>query len=288
MTSERTAKVAFVLPGGGSFGAIQIGMLKALVNHGIKPDFIVGASVGAFNSAYFAARPDADGVAEMETIWRGLKRQDVFPTSLATLWQFLRHGKFEVATSGLQGLIEAHLPYRLIEDAPLPLHILATDFTTGAPVVMSKGPVCEAILASSAVPAAFAPVKIGDRYLIDGAMASKTPLLVAADLGATRIVLLPVGFACANTEPPRGSIAHAIHALTLMMARQLLADVRLLGTSVEISVVPPLCPLAGSPHNFSQTAPFIERAYASTSAWLDRGHHNSCVIPEAMFAHGHA
>ena len=281
------AKTAFVLPGGGSFGAIQVGMLKALIEHDIAPDLIVGASVGALNSAYLAAQCNRAGVDRLETIWRGLRRQDVFPTGLSWLSQVFWQRDFSFQSSGLRNLIDTHLPYSQIEDAPIPLHIVATDFVSGDSVVLSKGPVCQAILASAAIPGAFHPVLIDGRYLADGALASKTPVMVAAELGATRIVLLPVGFACAMTEPPKGSLAKAMHAVTLMMARHIAADVRHLGSSVEINVVPPLCPQAGSAYSFANTAEFIDRAYEGTSAWVEGGHHLSCELPQAMFPHSH-
>jgi NTE family protein len=287
MKDEPAVKTAFVLPGGGSFGSIQVGMLKALVESGIRTDLIVGCSVGALNSAYFASAPDRDGVARLEAIWRSLRRKDVFPTSLSMLWQAFRHREAHVSTHGLRKLIDTHLPYSQIEDAAVPLHILAADFMTGEPVVLSHGPVTDAILASSAVPAAFAPIKHGTRYLTDGAMAAVTPLRIAADLGAKRIILLPVSVACAMSVPPRGAFAHVSQAITLMMARQVLADCRELATKVEISVLPPLCPLDGSPHSFDQTGELIDRAYRSTSAWIEAGHHESCELPPAMFMHRH-
>ncbi|MGL1751847.1 hypothetical protein ACSTHE_00095, partial [Vibrio parahaemolyticus] len=82
-----------------------------------------------------------------------------------------------------------------------------------------------------------------------------------------------------------GLIARSVHALNLLSAGHTLSEVLKLGASVEISVVPPLCPLKGSLYEFSQTASLIERAYASTRAWLERGEHESCVLPQAMFAH---
>src|SRR5262245_54014077 len=78
---EDGKKTAFVLAGGGSLGAVQVGMLKALVRHHVVPDLVVGASVGAINSAYFAAAPDVDGIAHLERIWLRLRRADVFPFS---------------------------------------------------------------------------------------------------------------------------------------------------------------------------------------------------------------
>ena len=81
---------AFVFAGGGSLGAIQAGALAELIAAGERPDFVVGASVGALNACYFAGRPDAAGVAALEAIWRGLTRADVFPVTPGSVLEFLR------------------------------------------------------------------------------------------------------------------------------------------------------------------------------------------------------
>ena len=78
-------KTAFVFAGGGSFGAIQVGMLHALAKHGVTADMVVGSSVGALNGAYYAGDPTLKGILQLETIWRGLHRQDVFPITWRTL-----------------------------------------------------------------------------------------------------------------------------------------------------------------------------------------------------------
>src|SRR2546425_13197491 len=79
MSGSAESRTAFVLAGGGSFGAVQVGMLSELVTYGVVPDLVVGSSVGAINGAYFAGAPNAEGVARLEAIWRGLRRSDVFP-----------------------------------------------------------------------------------------------------------------------------------------------------------------------------------------------------------------
>ena len=68
------AKTAFVFAGGGSFGAIQVGMMHSLAAHGISADMVVGSSVGALNGAYYAGDPSLKGVLQLEAIWRGLTR----------------------------------------------------------------------------------------------------------------------------------------------------------------------------------------------------------------------
>lgn len=287
MTARPVEKLAFVLPGGGSLGAVQVGMLRALTEHGIKPDILVGASVGALNSAFFAANSDRAGVDALERVWRSLRRQDVFQSGIVQLVQRLWRGDGGFGNAGLRALIERSLPYENIEDAPIPLHILAADFMSGKPVVLSNGRACEAIMASAAIPAAFPPVKVGEHFLVDGALATKTPIRIAAEMGCTRIVLLPVSFACAMTEPPQGTVAKAMHSLNLLVVRHLLSDVELLGSSVEISIVPPLCPLSTSPFDFSHTGALIDRAYDQTSRWIADGRHHSCELPRAIFPHSH-
>lgn len=81
-SASQPRRTAFVFAGGGSLGAVQVGMLKALMRIQVLPDFIVGASVGAINGAYFAAEPDAAGVARLERIWSRLHTADVFPFSI--------------------------------------------------------------------------------------------------------------------------------------------------------------------------------------------------------------
>ncbi len=264
-------KTAFVLAGGGSFGAIQVGMLHSLAARGIGADMVVGSSVGALNGAYYAGNPTLEGVQQLETIWRGLRRSDVFPVTWWTLLGFLRRRDFLLASDGVCQLVDKHLPYRDLQEAKIPIHIVATDILTGKTVVLSEGPAAQAILASTAIPAAFAPVKFEDRYLADGAISSHTPARVAVALGAKRLIILPTGYACARQAPPKGAIANALHALTLLIATQLLSELGGLDPHVDYFVLPPLCPLDGSPYDFSQTDSLIERAIASTDAWIDAG-----------------
>jgi hypothetical protein len=132
-------KTAFVFTGGGSLGAIQVGMLCVLLGAGVWPDFVVGASVGALNASYFTGAPDIDCVTRLEVIWHGLKRSDIFPFSLATAVGLIRHPDYLVDPGGLRGVIEANLPFARLEDAQIPLSIIATNLQ-GQVVRLSKGP----------------------------------------------------------------------------------------------------------------------------------------------------
>ena len=278
-------RTTFVLAGGGSFGAVQVGMLRALVEHGVAADAVIGSSVGAINGAWFAGNPGAGGVARLESIWRGLRRSDIFPLTWRAVTGLLGRRDFVVDPAALRALLRQHLPYAEFRDAAVPLHVVATDLLGGGTVRLSEGPVVEAIMASCAIPAAFPPVRVGERYLIDGAVASNTPISVAVECGAERVIVLPTGFACALKAPPRGAIACALQAITLLTAHQLVGEIERFRGRVDIITVPPLCPLAVSPYDFSHGAELIERAAEQTRRWLAGGGLSRERVPAALRAH---
>jgi NTE family protein len=276
-----------VLAGGGSFGAVQVGMMQSLAKHGVVADMVVGSSVGALNGAYYAGDPTLKGILHLAKIWRDLRRDDVFPVTWRTLVGFIWRRDFLVSHDGIRKLIDDHLPYRNLQDAKLPVHIVTTDILSGDSVVLSEGSAAEAIVASTAIPGAFSPIHYENLYLADGAISSNTPVRVAVAKGARRLIVLPTGYACATHAPPVGAVANALHALTLLIARQLVSELEGLGPSVEYFVVPPLCPLVGSPYDFSRTADHIERAIRSTDAWLAQSGLEQGRIPDEMRPHSH-
>jgi NTE family protein len=187
MLQSGHTKTAFVLAGGGSLGAVQVGMLKALIRLRIMPDLVVGASVGAINAAYFAAKPNAAGVMRLERIWSRLHRADIFPLSpLNSLLAILGRRDHLVAPSVLRSLVESELPCAKLEDARVPCHVVATDVLEGTEVTIAAGPVLPALLASAAIPAVFPPVPLDGRYLMDGAITNNTPISTALKLGAKK------------------------------------------------------------------------------------------------------
>ena len=106
-----------------------------------------------------------------------------------------------------------------------------------------------------------------------------------ADLarGATRVLVLPGGFACALSAPPRG----AMHALNLMIARQMVSDIERIGNTAQIAVVPPLCPIDVSPYDFTRAGELIDRAARSTREWLDDGGLARRGVPHQLRIHTH-
>src|SRR5207237_5963025 len=183
-------KTAFVCAGGGSFGASQVGLLQSLVAHGVTADMVVGSSVGALNGAFYAGDPTLKGVQQLSDIWRGLNRNDVFPITWRTLIGFLWRRDFLITHDGIRKLIDDHIPYPRLEQARLPVHVVTTDIITGDSVVFSDGPTSEAIVASTAIPGAFSPIRYKNYYLADGAISSNTPIRVAVAKGARRLIIL--------------------------------------------------------------------------------------------------
>lgn len=264
-------KSAFVFAGGGSYGAAQVGMLRALCARGVRPELVTGSSVGAINGVFYAGMPNADGIERLESLWRGLRRQDVFPLALASLFGALRNSDHLFEPAGLRRLLVMHLPQSRLEDAAIPVHVMATDLLTGSPVCLSAGSAVAAVLASSAIPAIYPPVQIDDRQLIDGGVACSTPIGAAIELGATRLIVLPTSFACPHDAPPSGVLAMAFHAMGLSVMRQLDRDIKRYADQVEIVVVPPICPIEARPYDFSGVSRMIDLAARSTERWLESG-----------------
>jgi NTE family protein len=148
---------------------------------------------------------------------------------------------------------------------------VATDLGRGSEVVLSSGPAIRALLASASIPPIFPPVRVGERLLVDGGFASHTPVAAAVALGATRLIVLPTGDGCMLEKPPRGAVAMALHALSLLVGRQLLIDIERFRGAVELVVLPALCPVTTGPHDFTHTDELIDRAEVSTRDWIARG-----------------
>ena len=281
-------KTAFVFAGGGSLGAIEVGMLRELVNWGLAPDMVIGASAGAINGAYFASNPHVEGTAKLESLWRSITRAEILPWSWRSMLGMIVGNRGHLVESqGLKRLLGRHFGEAQVENTTIPLHVVATDMHTGAEVVLSSGNIVNAVLASAAIPGVFPPVERDGRKLIDGGVANNTPVSTAVRLGATRIIVLPAGFACAERRPPRGAMEHAFNALSLLVARQLVHDLERWRDDAHIAVVPPLCPLDVSPYDYSRCGELIDRAAAATLAWLRADGLSSCRVPGALQPHEH-
>jgi len=265
--------VAFVLSGGGSLGAVEVGMLRALEERGIRPDVIVGTSVGALNGAWLAGHPHTP-VAELAEVWKGLHRADVFPGDArraVLAFAGRRRSFFDIGP--LRELIAEHLTFTDLAAAPIPLHVVAIEVLTGKEVLMSSGPAVDSVLASAALPAIFDPVTIDGVAYMDGGVGNNTPISHAVGLPQVgQVWVLCAGYSCALSEPPASPLAMALHALSLLLHKQLTLDVERYESTVELRVLPPLCPLTVSPIDFSHADELIDRAHEASARWLDEAH----------------
>jgi NTE family protein len=193
-----------------------------------------------------------------------------------------------VSPTPLRSLIESELPYQRLEDARLPCYVVATDALEGTDVMLSSGSAATALLASAAIPGIFPPVKLNGRFLLDGGVANNTPISTAIKLGATRLIVLPTGISCALQVPPRGALAFALHALNLLIMRQLVNDIERCASVADVVTVPPLCPISTNPYDFSQSANLIRRAEAATRLWLRTDGLHHLGAPSALLPHHHS
>lgn len=286
--SARRQRTAFVLAGGGSLGVVEVGMLRALTRFGLRADLVVGSSVGAINSVYYAADPTLEGIHRLEDIWKTLQRRHVFPMSVTGLVRGLLGRQSHLLNPGaLIRLLRAHLPIERLEEAQLPVCVMATEVLSGAEVQLTSGPAVPALLASTAIPGLFPPVHIGGRALVDGAVANHTPISAAIALGATRVIVLPAGFPCARMDAPTGAMAMALHALNVLTAHQLARDVERFCEHAEVIVIPPLCPLALPAYDFRGAGMVIDRAVSSTTSWLQSGGLDAPPDPSRLAPHHH-
>jgi NTE family protein len=278
---------AFVLAGGGSLGAVQVGMLAELIANGLRPDLIVGVSAGALNGAFLAFDPTMAMVERMVALWTGVRTRDVLGLSLGSLLALIGLRSHFAHARGVRRLLERELPYRQIEATAVPLHVVAAEQRTGEEVLISRGDVIEAVLASTAIPGVFPAVALAGQSLVDGVVATGTPIATAVRLGAQRLIIVPCGFTCVERAIPRHPIGRAMHAFALLGARQLRSDFANYAPRAELHLVPPLCPLAQSPYDYSQGAALIAAARQSTRRWLDGGGLDRTQFPNEYVVHTH-
>ncbi len=185
--------LAFVLPGGGALGAYQVGVLRALAEAQVQPDLLVGVSAGAINAALAAWNPGIDGANHIEYVWRSIRRRDlmrVHPGRLALAFAGRRSSFLDSRYP--EAFVRRQLGFRLLEDAPIPLAIVATNLFNGRGVALTRGDAGAAIMASAAFPGVYPPVERDGLVLIDGGVVADVPLELTAELAAASALVLSV------------------------------------------------------------------------------------------------
>ena len=189
LVSGRAAgqRLALVLGGGGSKGALQAGLYRAMSELGIRPDMIVGTSVGAFNAAFIAAGIDPDVLAEG---WAGLSFRRLFGFN----WKVLTRGTAAsslFSPARLRRLLADRLPAGRLEDLPMQLSLVSTHMVNGDACVWERGDLVDAVLASISIPGILPPVLTPDGTPhVDGSLAADLPIDLACERGATEVIAM--------------------------------------------------------------------------------------------------
>jgi NTE family protein len=263
---------AFVLTGGGSLGAVQVGMLQALAERGVKPGLLVGTSCGALNAAWVAGHGMSnDSLSELAGVWTRLRRRDIFPVDARQVRGLLGLSPAVVTNRKLRQLIDTHASIHDLAHAQVPTHLVAADLLSGRDVLISTGDLATGVLASCAIPGVLPPVEHAGLQLIDGALAPHTGIAHAVDLGASVVYILPTGAACALTQAPRSAVGVALHSLSQLIEQRLIHEIAALQDAITIKLIPPLCPLTVSAADFSHAKELITRARRSSLRWIDSG-----------------
>lgn len=263
--------MAFVLSGGGNLGAVQVGMLRALLEQGVTPDLIVGCSVGALNGAALADEPSLVGVARLEQVWRNADGDEVMPrTWLPRAAALARKGEAVHDNDGLRQMFESSIRVREFDKLTVPFQCVATDVDAAEEVWFDSGPLIDAVLASAALPAIFPAVEIGGRRYLDGAIVNDVPVSRAVELGATTLYVLQVGSFSRPRAEPRRPLDVAIQAYWIARHYRYKRDLRAVQAmpDVDVHVLPHGQPPVMRYNDFTRSPELISTAYEASMAYL--------------------
>ena len=268
-------EIAFVLGGGGVLGAGEVGMLLELLEADIRPDLVVGTSVGALNGAFVAADPRVETTARLAELWRRLSAQGgVFSGSLTErVGTAVRSRTHLHSREPLRRLLAEHLPVERIEDLAVPFQCVAASIERAAEHWFDSGSLADAVMASAAVPGLLAPVKVGDEHFLDGGLVNSIPVSRAVELGARTVYVLQVGRIERPLTPPTRPWDVALVAFEIARRHRFAADMAALPPDVVAHVLP-----SGdeAPQGMAQlryrdvrrVAQRVDRAHAATTAYL--------------------
>ncbi|MCW2579168.1 MAG: Patatin [Blastococcus sp.] len=250
-------------------------MLQALFEHGVRPDLIVGTSVGAINGAVVAADPGPGAVDRLRGVWEDLASQGIFAGSLLSRMGTLVRTRTHLhPREPLRDLLAAHLPVPTFAELRVPFQCVAASIERAAEHWFTDGALIDAVLASSAVPGLLPPVEIDGEHYVDGGLVHSIPVGRAVALGADTIYVLHVGRIDRPLRPPTRPWEVALVAFEIARRHRFAADLAALPPDVRVHVLPsgdPAAPGAGNLRyrDFSAVPARIERAQLATRGYLD-------------------
>jgi NTE family protein len=265
---------AFVLGGGGVLGAHEVGMLRALSEAGIRPDVVVGTSVGAINGVFVAA--DQMGAASrLAQLWQGDALRQAFSENLwSRAARLARSGTHLHSMEPLSQMLASMLPGSDFADLELPFHCVAASIERASARWFSSGPIVPAVLASCAVPGLLPAVEVGGEHYFDGGLVDSIPVGRAIALGARTIYVLHVGRIERPLAVPRRPWEVGLVAFEIARRHRFHEEMSALPDDIRVHVLP-----AGTdqrPPDLSQlryrdktkVGVSIERAYTASASYL--------------------
>jgi NTE family protein len=250
---------AFVLSGGGSLGAIQVGALQALMDAGVRPDLLVGCSVGSLNATYLAVDPRRERLDDLEKLWLSLNRGDIFPASRRSIaGHLVRRDTHLYEPHGLRDLVDKLVPTTDLGDLAVPVHVVTTDLLSGQPVWWTNGDPRQVLVASASLPGLFPPVELGGSLHVDGGVTVPVPVQRAVDLGAERIWVFDV------TGGSLGRRDERMTALDILLTSFAISRYRLASLELPDPATRPIIPMPRVElgkhelRDFSRTTELIE------------------------------
>ena len=268
-------RTAFVLGGGGLLGAVEIGMIRALLERDITPDLVLGTSVGALNGALLADDPTLAAVEELGALWRAAaESRDVYGDGpLKQARRALSTGTHLQSAEPLRRRLDERLGDRTFADLAVEFQCCAASIERAAEHWFSEGPVVDAVMASAAVPGLLPPAKVGDEHFLDGGIVNSIPVGRAADLGATRVFVLQVGRIDRPLTVPKRPWEVARVSFEIARRHRFTREMSALPPEVEAHVLPAGgdarddSPLAY--RDFARVERRIEAAYEAGGAYLE-------------------
>ena len=230
--------VAFVLGGGGMLGAAEVGMLRALAEVDVRPDLVVGTSVGAINGAMVAADPLV-APGRLESLWRELADGGPFDSSLVRrIRTFARSRTHLHELHELRKMLTDALPVSTFEELSVPFQCVAASIERAAPRWFTAGPLAEAVLASSAVPGLFPPVEIDGEHHYDGGLVHSIPLGRALAQGARTVYVLQVGRIEVPLEEPTSLLEVGLVTFEIARRNRFNEELARIPDDVDVHVLP--------------------------------------------------
>jgi NTE family protein len=263
------AGVAYVLGGGGRLGAAEVGMLRALSEAGVRPDLVLGTSIGAINGMAVASDPTAAGVGHLRELWSRVDHTGVFGGSVVDRLRHLARTRTSLhSNEPLRHLLARAVPEERIEDLAVPFQCVAACIETATAHWFTDGPLVEAVLASCAVPGLLPAVRVGQRHYLDGGIVDSVPVRRALDLGAAEIYVLQVGRIEQPLRAPTRPHEVAMVAFEIARRRSFAQAMADLPAGVRVHVLP----TGGTGPRFNDLRQLRYRDFSDIDVRIDAAH----------------